>query len=177
MEHPSDTQRPDLEATMTADELRQRLATVRRTFREQTAAWAEERRRKAELVTRFEKAAQEAERKVREMKAAGVGDVERIARTEVKCADLWKRLKETEAERDTLKAEIETIRAALEASRDRRHHAVKTLGRLVAIEDNAGLSDEEYERGMDHVLKRARMVLSLERLALERENALAPPED
>lgn len=73
-------------------------------------------------------------------------------------------------------AEASQLREALTASRYRRSLAMQVCAVLVATEDNPRLTDAEYERRMEVLLRRARTLVALDKLERERERGLLAPE-
>lgn len=67
---------------------------------------------------------------------------------------------------------VGAMAARLEASRYRRSLAMQVLAVLVATEDNPRLTDAQYDLRMEAVLRRARLLLSLDRPAREEEASL-----
>jgi hypothetical protein len=64
-----------------------------------------------------------------------------------------------------LRNEIEALRARVDAGMYRRTQMMWLLGIIVRCEDDESMSDDEHDRLMDEVIKRARSILSVERLA------------
>lgn len=68
--------------------------------------------------------------------------------------------------------DVETIRERCEsrvaAGQERRREMVLTLNALIRCEDDETLPEDEYERRMDAVVRKARTLVSLEKLALTR---------
>lgn len=64
--------------------------------------------------------------------------------------------------------ENQALRAAVDAGIERRSDMMYLLNMLVVTDDNQKLSDDAYDRTMELILRKARTIVSAERLAIQR---------